>query len=79
MTKTEQLDQLVKHYANGVKADFAKMLGISRQHLNIWYKRKYFDIEKVFNACHGVSAEWLITGKGEMNKNGTEDENRTTK
>ena len=42
------------------------MLGISRQHLNIWYAREYFDIKKVFHACPGVSAEWLITGKGKM-------------
>ena len=69
MNKKEQLDLLVAHYAGGVKAEFAKMLGISRQHLNVWYNRKYFDIEKVFNACHGVSAEWLITGKGTMIKN----------
>ena len=69
MNKTEQLDCLVTHYANGIKADFAKMLGISRQHLNVWYNRRYFDIEKVFNACPGVSAEWLITGKGNMIKN----------
>ena len=61
-----QLDQLVSHFASGNKAEFARMLGISRQHLNIWYSREYFDIKKVFRACPGVSAEWLITGEGEM-------------
>ena len=66
MNKKEQLDLLVAHYAGGVKAEFAKMLGISNQNLNIWYTRDNFDIEKVFKACPGISAEWLLTGEGEM-------------
>jgi Predicted HD superfamily hydrolase len=66
MNKKEQLNLLVAHYANGVKAKFAKMLRISNQNLNIWYTRDYFDIEKVYRACPGISAEWLLTGKGEM-------------
>lgn len=68
MTKTEQLNQLVSYFASGKKAEFARILGISRQHLNVWYKREYLDIEKVYYACPGVSAEWLITGEGEMLK-----------
>lgn len=66
MAGSPQLDQLVSYYARGNKAEFARMLGISRQHLNIWYAREYLDIKKVFHACPGVSAEWLITGEGKM-------------
>lgn len=68
MTKTEQLDQLVSHFANGVKAKFARMLGITPQSLNSWYINKYIDIKKVFHTCPDVSADWLVTGKGEMLK-----------
>ena len=68
MTKTEQLNQLVAHYANGVKAEFARMLGITPQNLNSWYVNKYIDIKKVFHTCPGVSADWLVTGEGEMLK-----------
>lgn len=68
MTKTEQLDELIAHYADGVKAKFARMLGITPQSLNSWYVNKYIDLKKVFYTCPGVSADWLITGEGEMLK-----------
>lgn len=66
LSKKEQLDMLVEHFASGKKADFARILGISNQNLNIWYTRDYLDIEKVFSACPGLSAQWLLTGQGEM-------------
>lgn len=66
MANCSKLDQLVSYFAGGKKVEFARRLGISRQHLNIWYSREYLDIEKVFYSCPGVSAEWLITGEGEM-------------
>ena len=66
MANRSQLDQLVSYFASGKKAEFARILGISNQNLNVWYKREYLDIEKVYYACPGVSAEWLITGDGEM-------------
>ena len=66
MTKCEQLDALVQYYAGGNKSQFARMLGIIRQNLNTWYKYNSMDYDKVFRACPGVSAEWLLTGDGEM-------------
>lgn len=66
MANRSQLDQLVSYFASGKKAEFARILGISNQNLNVWYTREYLDIEKVYYACPGVSAEWLITGEGEM-------------
>ena len=68
MTKREQLNLLVTYFANDVKAEFARMLGITKQSLNTWFNHEHLDIEKVFYACPGVSAEWLITGEGEMLK-----------
>lgn len=66
MASFSQLDQLVSYFAGGNKAEFARMLGITKQSLNTWYNHEYLDIKKVFYACPGVSAEWLITGEGEM-------------
>lgn len=60
------MDQLVSYFASGNKAEFARMLGITKQSLNTWYNHQYLDIKKVFYACPGVSAEWLITGEGKM-------------
>lgn len=68
MTKTEQLDQLVSYFASGKKAEFARILGISKQNLNGWYTHEYLDIKKVFHTCPGLSADWLVTGEGEMLK-----------
>ena len=67
-SKTERLDMLVEHFASGNKAEFARMLGITKQSLNTWYNYEHLDIEKVFYACPELSAQWLLTGEGEMLK-----------
>ena len=66
MKKKEILDALVAFYSNGSKTEFAERLGITKSNLSLWYSRDYWDISKVFFACPGVSAEWLLTGEGEM-------------
>lgn len=57
---------LIEHYSNGNKAQFASLLGISPQGLSTWIKRNTFDNELVFSKCEGLSAEWLLTGNGNM-------------
>lgn len=59
---------LIEHYSNGNKAQFANLLGITPQGLSTWIKRDTFDIELVFSKCEGLSAEWLLSGEGEMFK-----------
>ena len=59
---------LIEHYSNGNKAQFASLLGITPQGLSTWIKRESFDIELIFSKCEGVSAQWLLTGNGEMIK-----------
>ena len=68
MTNNEQLDQLVSHFAKGLKADFARMLGITKQSLHSWYTHNHLDVGKIYMACPGVSVDWLITGEGAMLK-----------
>ena len=57
---------LIEHYSNGNKAQFANILGITPQGLSTWIKRDSFDIELIFSKCEGISAEWLLTGEGDM-------------
>lgn len=59
---------LIEHYSNGNKAQFASLLGITPQGLSTWIKRESFDIELIFSKCEGISAQWLLTGNGEMLK-----------
>lgn len=66
---------LIEHYADGNKARFANILGISPQGLSTWIKRDSFDIELVFSKCEGLSAQWLLTGCGEMLKTNRTSDN----
>ena len=59
---------LIEHYSKGNKAQFANLLGITPQGLSTWIKRESFDIELIFAKCEGLSAQWLLTGEGEMLK-----------
>lgn len=66
MASRSQLDQLVTCFASGNKAEFARMIGITKQSLNSWYNNEYLDIGKVLYAFPMVSSDWLLTGEGEM-------------
>ena len=59
---------LIEHYSNGNKAQFANRLGITPQGVSTWLKRNTFDSELIFAQCEGLSAQWLLTGKGSMLK-----------
>ena len=69
MDKTLMLEQLINHYTNGNKANFATMVGIKPQLLSNWLKRNTFDAELIYKGCKGISADWLLSGTGEMLKN----------
>lgn len=60
---------MIEHYSNGNKAQFASRLGITPQGLSTWIKRESFDLELVFSKCEGLSAQWLLTGEGDMFEN----------
>lgn len=59
---------LIKHFSNGNKSEFARMLGVSPQAISTWMSRNTFDIDIIHSKCVNVSAEWLLTGEGEMLK-----------
>lgn len=69
MEKSERLNLLIKHYANGNKSQFAKQLDMTPQGINTWISRNTYDIELIYSKCDGISADWLISGQGNMLKN----------
>ena len=68
MEKRDILEQLICHYANGNKAKFATLLGVSPQSISTWLARNTFDVDKIYANCVGVSGDWLLTGVGSMLK-----------
>lgn len=66
MTKKERLEALINHYTAGNKAQFARRLGITAQGISTWLARDTYDVDLVYAKCEDVSAEWLLTGNGEM-------------
>jgi phage repressor protein C with HTH and peptisase S24 domain len=66
MDKSSMLIALIGQYTNGNKSQFANMLGVSAQTISAWISRNSFDAELIYAKCKGVSANWLLTGTGEM-------------
>lgn len=71
MSKKDRLLDLIGHFSNGNKSEFARMIGVSPQAINTWISRDTFDIETIYSKCVNLSPEWLLTGKGPMLKNDT--------
>ncbi|WP_304649957.1 LexA family transcriptional regulator [uncultured Bacteroides sp.] len=69
MDKKQMLEAILGYYTNGNKAKFASILGVSPQTISAWVARNTFDSELIYTKCSDISADWLLTGKGEMLKN----------
>ena len=66
MKKKERLEAIIAYYCDGRKGDFALMLGLKPSAISTWLDRDTYDTERIFAKCENISAEWLLTGKGEM-------------
>lgn len=66
MNKKEMLESLINHYTDGNQAKFALKLGVPAQNISAWIKRDTFNAELIYQKCEGVSADWLLSGSGEM-------------
>ena len=73
MSKKDRLLDLIGHFSNGNKSEFARMIGVSPQAINTWISRDTFDIETIYSKCVNISPEWLLTGKGPMLKSAREE------
>ena len=60
------IECLVNYFTDGNQRKFAKHLGITPQQLNNWIRRNTYNPELIYQKCTGVSAEWLLSGEGEM-------------
>ncbi len=70
MNKTLILNELINHFSNGSKSNFAKKIEVSPQMITNWLNRNTFDLERVYTKCENVNPNWLLTGKGSMLKEG---------
>lgn len=70
MDKLLILNNIKEHLKIRFDKDFADFLGIKTTTLAMWYKRNSYDVELLFNKCEFLNPEWLLTGKGEMLKEG---------
>ena len=71
------LNDLMRHKNFASKAEFARFLGITPQNLSQWFKRNTFDIDIIGNKFPEVNHVWLLTGEGEMLKEGAGKQPRT--
>lgn len=60
------LNKLKNHYSFKKDSDFARFLEIKPQTLASWYSRSTFDIDILYTKCNNISADFLLTGNGEM-------------
>lgn len=66
MDKTKILETLIDRLAGGNKSKFARLLDIPPQTLHSWLARSTYDADLIFEKIPGVSAAWLLSGKGEI-------------
>lgn len=60
------LIELINHFDNGNKSQFAKRIGITAQGISTWLSRNTFDSELIYSKCEGINAQWLLSGTGNM-------------
>lgn len=68
------LSEIKSYYNIEGDSEFARFLDITPQTLHNWRKRNTFDTEIIYTKCLDISAEWLLTGKGEMLRPEKKDE-----
>lgn len=68
MSKKEILLALIDYYSGGNQTNFAKKIDVKPQTISSWISRDSFDIEKIYSKCVEISANWLLTGEGDMLK-----------
>lgn len=68
MNKSEMILALIDSYCSGNKAKFANILGVKPQTISGWISRGSFDAELIFAKFDDISAEWLLSGQGDIRK-----------
>lgn len=68
------LNRIKNHYGIVKDADFAKFLEITPQVLSNWKSRSTFDPVIIYTKCLDIDPGWLLTGEGEMLKQGKKND-----
>lgn len=71
MNKKERLNAIIRYYSDGKPSVFAKYIGVAPSTISSWLSRDTIDYDLIFAKCKNISAEWLLSGKGEMLINNT--------
>lgn len=66
MDKRLMIENMINHYTDGNQAKFAALLGIHPQNISAWLKRGSFNAELIYSKLCDVSADWLLSGEGNM-------------
>ena len=66
MNKKERLEAIIGHYCDGKPSLFAKFLGVAPSTISSWLSRDTMDYDLLFAKCENLSADWLLTGNGNM-------------
>lgn len=73
MDKYLILKKIKEHYNFKTDAEFAHFLDITPQNLKHWYNRNTFNISVLVTKCQDINSEWILSGEGEMLKNGEQN------
>ena len=68
LSKKDRLLSIIDHYTGGNQRKFAEFLDIPAQNISAWLRRDYFDTDLIYTKCRDISADWLLSGKGNMLK-----------
>lgn len=71
--KKQIINDLKAHYGYKSDTDFAGFLGISVQTLSSWKTRNTYDIDLLYAKCVNVDGNFLLTGKGNIEKRNVND------
>ena len=67
-SKQDVLNRLKEAYNIQKDIDLAELLGISKSTLSNWVSRDSLDYDRVFSKCEHINIDWLLTGRGSMQK-----------
>lgn len=68
ISKADMLDRIKICQGLKTDAELARFLGISPATLSNWKSRDSIDYDLVFSKCENTNLDWLLTGRGDMEK-----------
>lgn len=73
MNKSLIINKIKLHLGIKTDTEFADFLGVKQPTISAWRSRDTLDYELIIEKCKDINANWLLTGKGEMLKNSSDN------